>query len=63
MPEFFLYFRSLVEHCTVDTGEGVLIFLDLELRVHAKNVDNLKLEKVEFDDFYIKNFSDNAISK
>ena len=47
----------------MDTGEGVLIFLDLELRVQAKNVDNLKLEKVEFDDFYIKIFSDNAMSK
>ena len=28
--------------CTVDTGEGVFIFLDLELRVQAKNMDNLK---------------------
>ena len=29
-------------HCTLDTGGGVLIFLDLELRVQAKNMDNLK---------------------
>ena len=55
--------ESYFIQCTVDTGEGVLIFLDLKLRVQAKNVDNVKLEKVEFDDFYIKKFSDNAISK
>ena len=34
--------KCFTTQCTVDTGEGVLIFLDLELRVQAKNMDNLK---------------------
>ena len=42
----FLYFQNflafLLLHYTVDTGGGVLIFLDVELRVQAKNMDNLK---------------------